>query len=184
MGPGRAATARAASSAADRLSSELRRLRLIDTGVSYYSFQLMSTTTLPTPSDLTITPRDRKFERGELERAPVARRKGRGHRHLQRAVDDLPGRRGLFRRERPRVPRRRTAEARRRRSRASRPRKRSTAASMPRSIAAPRMRATTCRSSKRRSSVGSRSPRPSRRSSASRRRWRSSISRRSSPMSC
>jgi uncharacterized protein len=26
----------------------------------------MSTTTLPTPSDLTITPRDRKFERGEL----------------------------------------------------------------------------------------------------------------------
>jgi predicted metal-dependent hydrolase len=27
----------------------------------------MSTTTLPTPSDLTITPRDRKFERGELD---------------------------------------------------------------------------------------------------------------------
>src|ERR1044072_3175775 len=26
----------------------------------------MTTTTLPTPSDLTITPRDRKFERGEL----------------------------------------------------------------------------------------------------------------------
>src|SRR5215217_4759752 len=27
----------------------------------------MSTTILPTPSDLTITPRDRKFERGELK---------------------------------------------------------------------------------------------------------------------
>src|SRR5678815_2636791 len=27
----------------------------------------MSTTTLPTPSDLTITPRDRKFERGDLD---------------------------------------------------------------------------------------------------------------------
>ena len=27
----------------------------------------MSTTTLPTPSDLTITPRDRKFDRGALE---------------------------------------------------------------------------------------------------------------------
>src|SRR4030095_5530992 len=26
----------------------------------------MTTTTLPTPGDLTITPRDRKFERGEL----------------------------------------------------------------------------------------------------------------------
>jgi predicted metal-dependent hydrolase len=28
----------------------------------------MSTTTLPTPSDLTITPRDRKFDRGALKK--------------------------------------------------------------------------------------------------------------------
>jgi len=55
---------RAASSAADRLSSGFRRLRLIDTGVSYFTLLAMSIAILPTPADLSITPRDRKFARG------------------------------------------------------------------------------------------------------------------------
>ena len=66
-----------------------------------------------TPSDLTITPRDRRFGRGAQDRALVAGRQSLWQRALRRALDHLPQGRGLLRRERPRLPRRRPAQARR-----------------------------------------------------------------------
>ena len=53
---------RAAVSAAERLSSGVRRVRLIDTVVSCLSSE-HDRNTLLTPTDLSITPRDRRFGR-------------------------------------------------------------------------------------------------------------------------
>ena len=49
----------------------------------------MNATTLPTPADLSITPRDRRFGRGDGHAASVARRARRSDRNLQCAVGDL-----------------------------------------------------------------------------------------------
>src|SRR5207253_1976778 len=61
--PSASSSRRAASSAADRLASGLRRVRFIDIGVSYYTPLPMTALSLPTPGDLQITPRDRRFGR-------------------------------------------------------------------------------------------------------------------------
>ena len=144
----------------------------------------MTATTLPTPADLSITPRDRRFGR-----EAAAPRLWHGGRVEATAIynalsSTFPIGRGLFRRERPRVPRAARRPSSPRRSRHSPRRKRSTAASMTRSTSARRAPATTCRSSRRRSRSGWRSPAGSRRSSVWRRPWRSSISPRSWPTSC
>ena len=117
----------------------------------------MTATILPTPADLSITPRDRRFGReaatprlwhgGRVEATAI----------YNALVDDLPDRRGLLRRERARVPRGRAAQARRGDQGASPRRKRSTAASMTRSTSARPTPATTSPSSRRRSRSGSRS---------------------------
>ena len=63
------------------------------------------------PAALTITPRDRRFGAGSSPRPLVARRAGRSDRNLQCAVDHLPQGRGVLRRERARLSRRRSAAA-------------------------------------------------------------------------
>ena len=55
----------------------------------------MTATTLPTPADLSITPRDRRFGRERRRSPTLARRARRSDRNLQRAVGDLPDGRGL-----------------------------------------------------------------------------------------
>ena len=137
----------------------------------------------PDPADLTITPRDRKFER---DARPSALWHGgdRSDRHLQCAVGDLPGRRGLLRRKRARVSRRRAAQAGRGdqglHHAGSDPQPRACRVQPPRGRCG--LRPDEAGGS--RSSGGWRSPGPSRRSSASRRPWRWSISPPSSRMSC
>ena len=56
----------------------------------------------PTPADLTITVRDRRFGRDAEPDALVAERRSRRHRLAQRAVGHLPARRDLLRRRRSR----------------------------------------------------------------------------------